>query len=71
VIPINEIRITGFREGKSLEMEYKLPERPLLPGNAPEQAAAATGDAAVDRASRALELASAIMKRTIADESEE
>jgi len=43
VIPINEIRITGFREGKSPEMEYKLPERPLLPGNAPEQAAAATG----------------------------
>jgi S1-C subfamily serine protease len=36
----DEVRLTVFREGKSLEMKYRLPERPLLPGDVPGQAAA-------------------------------
>lgn len=36
----DEVRLTVFREGKSLEIKYKLPERPLLPGDAPNQSSA-------------------------------
>lgn len=29
------VRLTVFRNGESLEVEYALPERPLLPGDLP------------------------------------
>jgi S1-C subfamily serine protease len=36
----SEISLTIFREGKTQEVTYKLSERPLLPGDIPEQAVA-------------------------------
>jgi len=36
----NEVRLTVFREGKARDVKYKLPERPLLPGDIPGQAVA-------------------------------
>ena len=35
-----EISLTIFRDGKTQEVKYKLPERPLLPGDIPDQAVA-------------------------------
>jgi len=36
----SEISLTIFREGKTQEVKYKLSERPLLPGDIPDQAVA-------------------------------
>jgi hypothetical protein len=35
----NSIKLTLFREGESREVEYVLPERPLLPGDLPDEQA--------------------------------
>jgi len=35
-----DISLTIFRDGKTQEVKYKLPERPLLPGDIPDQAVA-------------------------------
>jgi hypothetical protein len=35
-----ELSLTIFREGKTQEVKYKLPERPLLPGDISGQAEA-------------------------------
>jgi S1-C subfamily serine protease len=32
----NRLKVKLFREGKYLEVEYTLPERPLQPGDVPE-----------------------------------
>lgn len=32
----SQLKVKLFRDGKYLEVEYTLPERPLLPGDLPE-----------------------------------
>ena len=35
----SRVRLTLFREGETREVEYVLPERPLLPGDLPDEQA--------------------------------
>jgi S1-C subfamily serine protease len=46
------VNLTIFRAGKYLDLKYTLPERPLLPGDTPDQSAAAMPLAGKTRATR-------------------